>query len=141
MTEKKKEMLSNMEVFMNFLADNEALIKYILAYTKRYNICYMPFYLTVNKKANKNPKGLFIDILGSGHSFKKLEKKWVEYVEKTINYIPQKGDKIYCSYFDEERCAKVYWITDFLEGTKECFTDMDGTINDTQTFVKKLNKE
>lgn len=133
-------MVSNFEIFLNFLADNFALEKYIIAYTKRYNITYNPFHINVKRKAEKNPKGLFIDILGSGHSFKKLEQKWLEYIEDTINYTPQCGDKVYCSYFDEERCAKVYWITDFLEGTRECFTDMGGTINDTQKFIKKLNR-
>ena len=141
MTEKKKEMRSNMDIFMNFLAENDALTKYIVAYTKRYNICYTPFYLNISKKAEKKPKGLFTDVLGSGHKFKKIEQKWLEYVERSIDYEPQKGDRVYCSYFDEERCAKVYWQTDFLEGTKECFTDMDGTINDAQTFVMKVNKE
>ena len=141
MTERKKEMRSNVDIFMNFLAENDALTKYIVAYTKRYNICYTPFYLTVNNKAEKNPKGLFTDILGSGHKFKKIEQKWLEYIEDTIDYTPQTGDKVYCSYFDEENCCKVYWETDFLEGTKDCFTDMGGTINDTQTFVKRLHRE
>ena len=134
-------MLSNYEIFLNFLADNFSLAKYTIAYTKRYNICYNPFHLNISKKAEKNPKGLFTDILGSGHCFKKLEQKWLEYIEDTINYKPQTGDKVYCSYFDEENCVKVDWITDFLEGTKECFTDMGGNINDKQTFVKKLNRE
>ena len=133
-------MISNFEIFLNFLADNFALAKYMIAYTKRYNICYNPFYINVRRKAEKNPKGLFSEVLGSGHSFKKLEQKWLEYIEETINYTPQSGDKVYCCYFDEERCSKVYWITDFLEGTKDCFTDISGTINDTQTFVKKLNR-
>lgn len=134
-------MVSNFEVFLIFLADNFSLEKYIIAYTKRYNICYSPFHINVKQKAEKNPKGLFSEVLGSGHSFKKLEQKWFEYIENTINYKPQTGDRVYCCYFDEERCAKVYWQTDFLEGTKECFTDMGGNINDTQTFVKKLERE
>jgi hypothetical protein len=132
-------MLSNLDIFLNFLADNFYMEKYVVAYTKRYDICCNPFYRTVKRKAEKNPKGLFSEILGSGHSFKKIEQKWLEYVEDTINYVPQKGDKVYCSYFDEERCAKVYWVTNFLEGTKKSFTDIDGTINDTQTFIKKLH--
>jgi hypothetical protein len=131
-------MISNFEIFLDFLGDNFCLTKYIVAYTKRYNNCHNPFYLNIKRKAEKNPKGLFTDILGTGHSFKKIEKKWLEYLNVTINYMPEKGDKVYCCYFDEERCAKVYWVTDFLEGTKDCFTSMDGTINDTQTFVKKL---
>ena len=134
-------MISNFEIFLNFLADNFSLEKYIIAYTKRYNICNNPLHVYVKRKAEKSPKGLFSEVLGSGHRFKKLEQKWLEYIEDTINYKPQTGDKVYCSYFDEERCAKVYWITDFLEGTKESFTDMGGVINDTQTFVKKLNRE
>ncbi len=134
-------MVSNFEIFLNFLADNFSLEKYIIAYSKRYNVSNYPFHINVKIKASKNPKGLFTEILGSGHCFKKLEHKWLEYIEDTINYIPQTGDKVYCSYFDEERCAKVYWITDFLEGTKDSFTDMGGVINDTQTFVKKLNRE
>lgn len=136
--EEKKEMLSNVEVFLNFLADNDMLSKYIVAFTKRYDICHTPFFVTIKRKANKNPKGLFTEILGSGHKFKDFEKKWIEYIADTIDYVPQCGDKVYCSYFDENTSTKTWWTTYFLQGTKDCFTDMGGVINDKQTFVKRL---
>lgn len=137
----KKVMTNNMEIFVNFLANNHALAKYIVAYTKRYNICYNPFYLTVKRKADRNPKGLFSEILGSGHSLKKIEKKWLEYIEDTINYVPQPNDYVYCSYYDEDMCASVSWVTQFASGTKEEFTDTQGKINNAQTFVKRATKE
>lgn len=133
-------MTNNMEIFVNFLANNYALSKYIVAYTKRYNICYNPFYLNVKKKAEKNPKGLFSEILGSGHSLKKIEQKWLEYMENTINYEPQANDYVVCSYFDEERFAPVYWVTQFASGTKEEFTDTEGKVHSDQTFVRKATE-
>lgn len=136
----KKIMSDNMEIFVNFLADNFALTKYIIAYTKRYNICNNPFYINVSRKARRNPKGLFKDVLGSGAiRFKKLEEKWLEYVKNTIDYVPERGDVIYCSYFDEEKCERVEWLCQFDYGTKESFTDVSGHINDKQTFVRKGN--
>lgn len=134
-------MVSNFEIFLIFLADNFSLEKYIIAYTKRYNICYNPLHINVKRKAEKNPKGLFSEVLGSGHSFKKLEQKWFEYIEDTINYVPQPNDYVYCSYYDKDRCASVYWVTQFASGTKEEFTDTAGKINDAQTFVKRATKE
>lgn len=139
--EEKREMMSNVDIFFNFLADNYMLSKYIVAFTKRYDLCRTSFYLTVKRKADKNPKGLFTDILGSGHKFKNLEDKWIEYIADTIDYIPQCGDKVCCSYFDETSYTKVEWITYFLQGTKDCFTDMGGVTNDKQTFVKRLDIE
>lgn len=132
-----KKMISNIEIFFDFLARNYMLSKYVVAFTKRYNMGHVPFYLTIKKKADSNPKGLFVDILGTGHKFKKLEKKWIEYADRTICYIPKKGDKVYCSCFAEETLAKVFWIATFCEGTKECFTDMSGKVHDSQTFVEK----
>ena len=106
-------MVSNFEIFLNFLADNFALEKYIIAYTKRYNITYNPFHINVKRKAEKNPKGLFIDILGSGHSFKKLEQKWLEYIEDTINYVPQPNDYVYCSYYAYNVLSHSYRLLHF----------------------------
>lgn len=129
--------LSNVEVFLNFLADNFALTKYIVAYTKRYDICVNPFYRRVKAKADKAPKNLFTDLLGSGHKFKDLEEKWKKYVDITINYEPQAGDIVECFDYDEKDVTKREWRTTFKEGTKECFFDMNGKVNDRQIFVRK----
>lgn len=135
--EKKKEMISNMEIFLNFLAENFSLTKYIIAYTKRYNICHTPFYTIVKSKAKTNPKGLFSDVLGSGHKFHKLEEKWIEYVENSINYIPEKGDYIYAAYFDETTCVLISWVSQFDNGDKKEYTDTNGNFHNKQTFVRK----
>lgn len=129
-------MVSNLDIFFNFLGKNFQLENYIKAYRKRYNS--MDSFLTIiGSKAKTKPNGLFKDILGTGHGFKKLEERWIEYVDKTINYTPKCGEKVYCCYIDDE-CTKVEWLTEFLEGTKECFTDMGGNINNKQTFVSKI---
>ena len=130
-------MLSNMEVFLNFLANNYALTKYITAYTKRYNICTTPFYIFVSSKANKNPKGLFRDILGSNNKFACLEAKWLDYVDNTIFYTPKEGDNVYCSYFDEDKCELCEWRATFKSGTKDSFVDTFGNKHNDQTFVMK----
>lgn len=132
------KMISNLEIFFNFLANRFVLTDYILAYTKRYDVRTHPFYLKVNSKANKNPKRLFSDILGSGHNFKDLEKKWIEYVDASINYKPKKGDDIYCAYFDEKECELVSWIDVFASGTKENYVNKWGRTHDEQTFVCKI---
>lgn len=132
-------MISNLEVFFNFLADRFYLTDYIIAYTKRYNICLRPFYRTVNAQANRNPKGLFSDILGSGHKFKELEQRWIEYVDDTINYFPKENDKIYCAYLNEKTYDIVSWIDTFGSGTKEEYiSKIDNKVHNEQTFVRKL---
>lgn len=138
--EQKNKMISNVEIFFNFLAENYSLTDYIVAYMKHYNICNNPLYARVKSKANSSPKGLFKDILGSGHKFKELEKKWLEYVENSIDYIPERDDFVYCAFFDDKTCTLTEWISQFWEGTKEEFTDINGLVFNKQTFLRKATE-
>lgn len=138
--ERKNKMISNVEIFFNFLAENYSLIDYIIAYRKRYNICNTPLYTRVKTRANNNPKGLFKDILGSGHKFKELENKWLEYIENSIDYKPEQGDFVYCVFFDNKTCTLTKWISQFWGGTKEEFTDVNGNLSNKQTFLRKATE-
>lgn len=133
-------MISNVEIFLDFLANNFSLEKYIVAYTKRYDVCHTPFLSRIRSKANSNPKGLFTDVLGNCHKFKELEKKWIEYVDNSINYVPAKGDFIYVSFYDEEHCCLTSWVDQFWEGTKERYTNVNGDVEDKHTFVRRATE-
>jgi hypothetical protein len=89
-------------------------------------------------KCKTNPKGMFGEVLGKNHKFKKAEEKWIRCVDDTINYVPQCGDKVYCCTFDRENCERVCFRTHFLEGTKEKFTDMGGNTFENLAFIKKI---
>ena len=61
-------MVSNLDIFFNFLGKNFQLENYIKAYRKRYNS--MDSFLTmVGSKAKTKPNVLLKDILGTGHGF------------------------------------------------------------------------
>lgn len=136
----KKQMLSNVEVFFNFLAMNYSITEYIIAYRKRYDTRYKPLYPTIRIVANNKPKGLFEDVLGTVHKFKDLEKKWIKYVDDSICYKPKCGDFVYCSFLDDKTYDVVSCVCQFWEGNKEEFIDINGDTHNCHTFFRKATQ-
>lgn len=130
-------MISNLDIFFDFLGDNFLITDYLSACRKRYSSMDSLFDILF-LKCKTNPKGMFGEVLGKNHKFKKAEEKWIRCVDDTINYVPQCGDKVYCCTFDRENCERVCFRTHFLEGTKEKFTDMGGNTFENLAFIKKI---
>jgi hypothetical protein len=54
--------------------------------------------------------------------------------------MPEQGDFVYCAFFDEKTCNLTQWVSQFWEGTKEEFTDINGEISNKQTFLRKARE-
>lgn len=130
---------SNIDIFFDFLAKNFSTTKYILAYQKRYDSCVLPMIQTLTAKANKKPKGMFSEILGSAHPFKALERMWLDYVDKTINYEPKENDVVECVFFNENTYERHSATTRFASGNKYEFTDIGGTTYKNHILLKKID--
>lgn len=130
---------SNIDIFFDFLAKNFSTTKYILAYQKRYDSCVLPMMQTLTAKANKKPKGMFTDILGSAHPFKVLENMWLDYVDKTINYEPKENDVVECVFFNENTYNRNSVTTIFKSGNKYEFTNISDEIYKDYILLKKVD--
>lgn len=121
-----------------FMAERALITDYITAYCRRYDECNNPFTRLVRDKLKTNPKGVFKEILGPYHKFKEKEIQWIDFVDRSILYTPKEGDRVCCSYFDDDLERLVDWECTFKEGNKETFTDTDGNIQNKHSFIYKL---